>query len=680
LEAWDSGAADATGTESGTSSRSGTSSGGTSSGGTSSGSAASGSGSSANQGSSGGNPNGSSGSGGTGSGAATCDGGACNAAPAGLLDPDYTTGWNPGILSDAPTGNALGPDGLPVRTKACATVPAQSGDATSAIQTALDGCSGKHQVVELAAGTYKISSTISVPSGVVLRGAGSDASSGTIVLGTTGGPVLSIGTMQDGTCYASAFDSSAQPLLTQDAAKESSTVTVASAAKFAAGDLALIDEADDTEVTEGDCSFFKRVGTYGKSQRVEIASSSGNVLTLTTPLHLTFRTAQKAQISRVASAAVKWAGVEGLLVQGGRPGGYAGQNAGGIDVSNAAYCWVKDVQIDGTTSGMPIRLTGTYRCVVRDSHVHNSYSYGFGQDNYGIVLSCGAADNLVENNVARFMNKPILFNNSGGGNVIGYNYADNSWSCDGNGDDGWQEVSIDTHCAFPHMELIEGNWAPHMGATITHGNAGYLTYFRNYASSQSSPSTAGQPTSAVVWSQPFAPQYGNVGALDLPSPDLNMTVIGNVLGSASDAALGLPADLGTTSTGATDPPATTQGYTSGALPIFLVDTSSVTWTSLWLHGNFDTFNKKVMWNASAMTASLPPSTRSLPSSLYYKAKPAWWPAGQPWPWVGPDLSPMVGSLPAQTRSKAFNYYTSADASCALDCGNYCCSVGPSCSL
>ncbi len=74
------------------------------------------------------------------------------------------------------------------------------------------------------------------------------------------------------------------------------------------------------------------------------------------------------------------------------------------------------------------------------------------------------------------MNKPILFNISGGGNVVGYNYADNSWSCDGNNDDGFQEVNIDCHCAFPHMELMEGNWAPHMGASTTHGNAGYLTY------------------------------------------------------------------------------------------------------------------------------------------------------------------------------------------------------------
>jgi hypothetical protein len=613
----------------------------------------------------------------------TCDGGPCNNVPIGLLGPDYTTAWNPGILADTPTGNPLGSDRLPVRTTTCATVPMQSGDATSAIQNALNGCEGKNQVVLLAAGTFTTSATINVPSGVVLRGAGSDAATGTTLLSTHGGPVVSIGTTQDTVCYNSGFVSSSQPLLTMDATKETATVSVASVSGFSAGDLALIDQADDSEVSEGDCgSIFKRTNNYGVSERVEVSAVSGTTLTLTTPLHWTFKTAQQAQLSKVSATPTKWAGVESLLVQGGRPGGYPGQNAGGIDVSNAAYSWVKDVQVDGTTSGMPIRLAGTYRCVVRDSHFHNSYSYGFAQDNYGIVLACGAADNLVENNIARFMNKPILFNNSGGGNVVGYNYADNSWACDGNNDDGFQEVNIDCHCAFPHMELMEGNWAPHMGASITHGNAGYLTYFRNYASSQWSPSTANQATSAIIWSQPFAPQYSNVASLQFDTPDLDMTVIGNVLGSTANASLGLPADLGTTSTGQGAAAATSKVYsaTNSSLVIYEVDPTSVSWTSIWLQGNFDTVNAKVMWNASTLTANLPASTQTLPASLYYASKPGWWPAGTAWPWVGPDLAPKVGSLPAQARSSAFNYYTANDGSCTLNCGDYCCSVGPACSL
>ena len=564
----------------------------------------------------------------------------------------------------------------------CASLQPSGGDDTSAIQSALNGCAGKNQFVSLAAGTFSVSASINVPSGVILRGAGSDALSGTVVVSTNGGPVLAIGTLQDQACYDSSFDASAKPLLTQDAMKETSTLTVANGSNFAAGDLALVDQQDSAAVNEGDCSFFKRLPGYGESERVEVASVSNNTLTLTTPLHWTFKTAQQAQISRTGTPATAWAGIESLVVQGGRPGGYPGQNAGGIDISNAKYCWVKDVQIDGTTSGMPIRLNGTYRCVVRDSHIHNSYSYGFGQDNYGIVLSCGAADNLVENNVSRFLNKPILFNNSGGGNVVGYNYADNSWACDGNNDDGYQETNIDTHCAFPHMELMEGNWAPHMGATTTHGNAGYLTWFRNYGSTQWGPSKNGQQGSAIIWSQPFSPQYADVGALDFPDPDLDMTVIGNVLGSTADAAQGMPPDLGTTSDSMGGAAATSKDYTSdgSSLGIFIIDQSKVPWTSAWLTGNYDTVNAKVMWNASMLTANLPMSTRNLPASLYYAKRPGWWPNNTAWPWVGPELTPKVGSLPAHDRSAAFDYYNGADGSCTLNCGNYCCSVGSSCSL
>ena len=283
-------------------------------------------------------------------GDASCDG-PCNAVPSGLLDPDYTTTWNPGILSDTATNAPLGNDGLPVRTTVCATVPAQTGDATAAIQNALDGCKGKNQVVMLAAGNYSVSSPITIPSGVVLRGVGSDGASVSAIVSTNGGPVVQIGTMQDTICYdASGFDAAAKPLLASDALKETATLQVASATGFVAGDLALVDQQDTSEVSEGDCTtIFKRVANYGVSERVEIASVSGTTLTLTTPLHWTFKTAQAAHVSRVAQPATKWAGLEDILVQGGKPGGYPGQNAGAIDVSNAAYSWVKNVQVDGTS-------------------------------------------------------------------------------------------------------------------------------------------------------------------------------------------------------------------------------------------------------------------------------------------------------------------------------------------
>jgi hypothetical protein len=582
------------------------SSGGTGPGGSSSG-GNSGSGGAGNGGSSGGTGGGASGAGGSGG----------QTVPPGLLDEARTTVWKPGILADTKLNQPLGSDGLPVRTQVCAT-PAPGDDLNAAIA----GCP-EDQVVQLAAGTYTVSSVVTLNKGVVLRGAGSSGASkgGTTIVRTGGGSVVAIGSSQDSACYASAYDPYA---LTADATKESTVVHVgANASHFVAGDLALLDEIDDATVDEGDCQYFKRVDKRSVSERVEIASvdTAAGTVTLSTPLHFTFQSsgAYQGQISRLKQPVVRWAGLESVALQGGSNPGYNGQMAGGIDVSNAAYCWIKDVQTDGTIGGMHVSMSGAYRCVVRDSNFHHSANYGFGADCYGIVLRCGAADNLIENNIVRYMNKPILFNVSGGGNVIAYNYADNSWATP----PAWQEVNIDTHCSFPHMELMEGNYAPHMGASITHGNAGYLTYFRNYSSSQfASPPVAGSTNQ----------QTGNVTALQFDHGDIDMTVIGNVLGSSATN------DLGTAPVSGVY-----MSADSGSSSIFEIDQADVAYTSLWSHANYDTVTPGVVYNPSI-------TTKTLPASLYLSGKPAWWPSGKAWPWAGSDLTPMVGELPAKARS------------------------------
>jgi hypothetical protein len=526
---------------------------------------------------------------------------------------DRITTWSPGIERDGQLGLPLRPDGLPQRTTICATL-----NPGGNIQAAITGCA-PGQVVQLNAGTYAVSSTIVLTKGVVLRGAGSSgAPAGTTIVKTGGGTAIAIGTDGDSTCYGGTGYA-----LTRDGAKESKTVSVGSAAgNFVAGDLALIDVVDDSTIRQGDCSYYKRISGRSVTQRVEIAAvdAASGTLTLSAPLHWNFRSASPyvAQITRVTRPTTRWAGIEHLRLQGGTNTGYNGEMAGGIDISNAAYCWVKDVQTDGTIGGMHVALTGTYRCVVRDSSFHNSASYGFGTDCYGIVLRCGGAENLIENNIVRWMNKPILMNASGGGNVIGYNYADNSWATPA----GWQEINIDCHCAFPHMELMEGNYAPHMGASTTHGNAGYLTYFRNYASSKFAP--------PAVWGS-TATQTGNVAAIEFDGGDIGMNVLGNVLGTVGVSRVYDGYDAGTYSI-----------YQLGAGGSGATDIAA---TSLYRHGNFDVVSNQTLWSSTS-------SSRTLPASLYHSAKPGWWPAGSPWPWAGPDLAPMVGVLPAKARSDA----------------------------
>ncbi len=387
---------------------------------------------------------------------------------------------------------------------------------------------------------------------------------------------------------------------------------------------------------EGDCQYFKRVDKRSVSERVEIASVDAGrrhadaelAAALDVPVGER-RTSRRSP--RSTGPIIRWAGIESVALQGGTNPGYDGQMAGGIDISNAAYCWVKDVQTDGTIGGMHVSLTGTYRSVVRDSYFHHSANYGFGADCYGIVLRCGAADNLVENNIARYMNKPILFNVSGGGNVIGYNYADNSWATPA----AWQEVNIDTHCSFPHMELMEGNYAPHMGATITHGNAGYLTYFRNYASSQFAPPAV----------------YGVDRRADREHHRAAVRRRGHRHDRRRQRARERGGDRSRHGAGEhdrTSAPAPTARRSSSSA------TTPTTTAPAWptsptraCGGTATTTRSRagVVWNPSI-------AARTLPASLYLSAKPAWWPAGSAWPWAGSDLTPMVGTLPAKARSDA----------------------------
>ena len=60
-----------------------------------------------------------------------------------------------------------------------------------------------------------------------------------------------------------------------------------------------------------------------------------------------------------------------------------------------------------------------------------------------------------------------------------------------------------------------------------------------------------------------------------------------------------------------------------------------------LHGNYDYTTQGVaFWDGGADHALKP--------SMYYPTKPAWFGAA-PWPVYGPDLTPLTGGLPAQTR-------------------------------
>jgi Pectate lyase superfamily protein len=521
------------------------------------------------------------------------------------IPAERRTTWKPGI-----------PGGIPARSTVCATIDAaayENGaqDATAAIQAALVSCPAG-QVVALSAGTFAIARTLLINKGIVLRGAGPKQTQ----LKSNGfnGAVVWMGPPWPHP--VSSVD------LTADAAKGATSVTVANAKGFARGTLALIDELWDASYVRWSAhsppgsqsrAWFSRMDRP-VGQMVEVGAVSGNTIAFTTPLHIGFDIAHKAQLSLWDQPAVFNAGLEDLRVYGG--------DNNNIVLALAAYGWVKNVESEQST-GSSIGINASFRTVVRDSYFHHSPQLYPGGGAYGLSFALASADNLVENNIFWHFNKVMVMRASGGGNVIAYNYFEDGFI----GDQprhytDWMEVGMNaSHMTCPHYELFEGNEAFNIDADNTWGNSVYITFFRNHAS--------GKRLS-------FA-DVDNRRAIGLMEGSWWYTFVGNVLGYPemspapyrsfryeSKAPWGLP------------PPMWQLGYNPEN---WKQATDPRVLSTVIREGNYDYATNQVHWSTVPYR---------LPDSLYLSGKPAFF-GNDRWPWVDSIGSTKLYKLPARAR-------------------------------
>ena len=284
-----------------------------------------------------------------------------------VIPLDRNFPWNPGMMSKG---------GIPNRTTICATLSPSGGDDSAAIQAKLDSCPA-NQVVMLNAGTFKVNNYLLIHSPITLRGSGAGvtilnktngakARKSSIVSGTNGihtpvdpgtysydaQPIIVVGPDR----YP-APDNSTSKNLTVDGQQGAFSVTVSSGSGFAAGQFVLLDELSgatyqptpagypqSAKVLQGDrvawdihnpsqswddpataMAWFDRpfpltgTPTDGRATNEikEIASVSGNVITFTSPLSISYRTSHAAQLTRYTtggstnpSVHVTMAGVE----------------------------------------------------------------------------------------------------------------------------------------------------------------------------------------------------------------------------------------------------------------------------------------------------------------------------------------------------------------------------------
>lgn len=597
-----------------------------------------------------------------------------------IVPADRRTVWNPGV-----------PGGIPNFPNTITVDAARFGDgvtdATAAIRAAVASAQAaatptSPQVVYLPAGVYLLSDSITVTkSYVVIRGAGPRKTylrqrplfSGVIEIETPD-PEFQYGTPID---------------VVADVPKGALSITVADASAIQVGDVLQIDQLDPDGSTPGGTGsdfgpngWVWRNGTdwtnrtptnrAGSSQQgplsplgirsimqmIEVESKSGNTLRLKSPVHMEYPLARRPQVfwrvgARSGKPGTKYNGVEELTVQGGRDRHVA--------FRNAAYSWIRNVESDGTVNlwyGTHFTLTACYRCVIRDSYVHHSDSTSPGHDSdpygaagraYGILMQTAVTDSLIENNIVMYQNKPIITMTAGGGNVVAYNYVDNTTFVQGWTSPDWQETAIDTnHGCFSHYMLVEGNLTPNIASDSTHGNSGFHVFFRNRATGQNSSRTTSGPLRAISIDA-YSREHTSIGNV-LFSSYLNgyqgkpgVVLNGHLTRSDSHDVYQIGNFAWDQVTGAAPnwgdwEPRRNNRY-DAAGPFLAEDLFH-------RHMDFDYVSNSVYRNPANPVTALPPS-------LYLKSKPAFF-GDNPWPWVDPEGATKAYTLPAKARFDAGN--------------------------
>ena len=567
------------------------------------------------------------------------------------LPADRRTLWKPGVAG-----------GIPDRRTVCRTVEASSygngaSDATAGIQAAIDACPAG-QTVQLSAGTFTVGNgggVLLLNKGITLRGAGPTkttlqktrgATAGTYQPGAHPGALLLVGAARWDNGEGKSSD------LAADAVKGAYSVTVRSTAGFKAGQFVLLDElsnaswqadpagrkliwaSSDFRVVwqrhdppaPGDDPFPDALGWFSRTDRPtneikQIDRLSGNTVFFTTPVHISYRAAQAAQLTSYGYTFVEQAGVEDLKVIGG--------DDGNIRFAFAANCWARNIDNTGWL-GQGFGLDYAFHIEIRDSYVHDAVWPEPGGGGYAIALAHGTAEALVENCIILKANKMMVAQSAGTGSVFGYNYVDDGMI---GKNPGWIEVGLNgSHMAGTHHILFEGNYGFNWDSEKTHGNAIFHTIFRNHL-------------------RGIRRDFGDATSPDnLPKRCAGAqfysywhSFLGNVLGAPGQMA--------------------GWKYQSGSMmtpSIFLLGwddikphpvDGDVAATTL-RHGNFDYLTNSLTWDPNI-------SERTLPSSLYLTRKPAFFDAGSgyAWPWVDPTGSTPLHTLPAKARFDAGTPFT-----------------------
>ena len=128
----------------------------------------------------------------------------------------------------------------------------------------------------------------------------------------------------------------------------------------------------------------------------------------------------------------------------------AGSVSNGVIFLNAYNSWMRNVHSRWAGQRSHVWMYGSKNITVRDSYFYEGQAHA--SQSYG-VETFTASDCLIENNIFQKVTAPVIFNGTGHGCVVGYNYMREMTY----GTPTWMIPSNDHHATGVGYILHEGN-------------------------------------------------------------------------------------------------------------------------------------------------------------------------------------------------------------------------------
>jgi hypothetical protein len=562
--------------------------------------------------------------------------------------------------------------GIPNRTTVCATLGPSGGDDSTNINNAIAACPSE-QVVLLNPGTFTIAegNFVLINNGITLRGSGpgttkltrsGGAALGSYIPGSNPSPMIILGPQ----AYNNGETATA---LTADVDQGATSVEVTSASGFYVGQIVLIDEAsgarwqpdveglgqiwaapdyrvvwqkhnppqpdiDDFSATE----YPYQAGTAGcwfsncdrpTAEFHRISAISGDIISFDSPVTISYRVDNQAQLYYFETPHVQNAGVEQMTVEHG--------DNNNIVFDWCAYCWAYRVE-NTSWLGEGFGINNSFRVELKEFYNHEPVWPVPGGGGYNISLAAGSSEILIWNGISVLANKVMVTRAAGAGSVVAYNYMDMGFI---SGFDGWQEIGLNgSHYVGSHHMLFEGNRSFNMDSDQTHGNSIYHTFFRNYATGFRAQFT--DYLSGVVVND--MTQQNTSGPLRTAAAHAYaywFNFIGNVLGVPGQMGNFVYGDASNMGNGNWPSQIFMMGWND--LPNQVYDPATI--SSADIDGNYDYLTNQVRWVSTH-------KAYTLPNSLFLTQAPAFFSdgSGYRWPPVDPlGATTQFYTLPAYAR-------------------------------